>query len=211
MAEKFGKDYFYGYKESNYLNYEKLNPSKLFEGILYFVRKYKIKGDILDVGCAFGFLLRELSSTFDKMYGFDVSKFAIERAKKVIPEAKLKVSSLEDALPYPGKKFDCITAVDVLEHTKNFEKNFEKIVKRLKKGGYLIVSTPLQGWPRKVFWFMDKDKTHISVLGDEKLQRIIRKNKLDVIEKRYYLPFPLIYRIPRIPFSIEILLQKNNI
>ena len=145
------------------------------------------------------------------MYGFDVSNFAIERAKKVVPEAKLKVSSLEDSLPYTGKKFDCITAVDVLEHTKDFEKNFGKIAKKLKRGGFLIVSTPLQGWPRKAFWFMDKDKTHISVLGEEKLQRIIEKNGLDAIEKRYYLPFPLIYRIPGIPFSVEILLQKNKI
>jgi 2-polyprenyl-3-methyl-5-hydroxy-6-metoxy-1,4-benzoquinol methylase len=211
MAYDFGKNYFYGYKDSNYLNYDKLNPSKLFEGILYFVRKYGIKGNLLDVGCAFGFLLRELSPTFNELHGFDVSKFAIEKAKKVVPEAKLKVLSLDGKLPYPDRKFDCITAVDVLEHTKSFEKNFEKITKKLKKGGFLIVSTPLKGWPRKAFWFMDKDKTHISVLREEKLQRIIKKNKMDVVEKRYYLPFPIIYRISGIPFSVEILLQKNNI
>lgn len=211
MAYDFGKNYFYGYKDSNYLNYEKLNPSKLFEGILYFVRKYGIKGDLLDVGCAFGFLLRELSPTFNELHGFDVSEFAIEKARKTVPKAKLKVLSLDKRLPYPDRKFDCITAVDVLEHTKNFEKNFGKIVKKLKKGGFLIVSTPLDEWPRKYFWFMDKDKTHISVLKEGKLQKIIKKYKMNVIEKRYYLPFPLIYRVPNIPFSVEILLQKNKI
>jgi 2-polyprenyl-3-methyl-5-hydroxy-6-metoxy-1,4-benzoquinol methylase len=209
MTEEFGRSYFYGFSKSNYLNYEKLNPSKLFEGILYFVRKHNIRvNKVLDVGCAFGFLLKELSSVFDELHGFDISEFAIEKAKKVIPEASLKIHSLEDPLPYPDNNFDCITAIDVLEHTKDFERSFGKLVKKLRKGGYLIVSTPLDDWPRRYFGFMDTDKTHISVLKEQELNSIIKKNNLKVIDKRYYLPFPLIYRIPRIPFSIEVLLRK---
>jgi 2-polyprenyl-3-methyl-5-hydroxy-6-metoxy-1,4-benzoquinol methylase len=210
MTEEFGRSYFYGLKKSNYLNYEKLNPTKLFKGILYFVRKYNIRGKrLLDVGCAFGFLLKELSSSFDELHGFDISEFAIEKAKKVVPKAKLKVFNLNDSLPYPNNNFDCITAVDVLEHAKNFEKNFEKIVKKLRKGGYLIVSTPLDEWPRKYFSFMDRDETHVSVLKERKLDKIIKKNKLKIVEKRHYLFFPIIYRIPKIPFAVEVLLQKQ--
>ena len=210
MTEKFGRNYFYGFSKSNYLNYEKLNPSKLFKGIIHFVRKHNIKGNgILDVGCAFGFLLKELSPVFKDLHGFDISEFATEKAKKVIPEASIKMLALEDSLPYSENKFDCITAIDVLEHTRNFEKSFEKLVKYLKKGGYLILSTPLDEWPRKYLGFMDKDKTHISVLKEKNLKKVIKKNKLKLIDKRYYLPFPVIYRIPRIPFSIEILLRKQ--
>ena len=210
MTGEFGRSYFYGFSKSNYLNYEKLNPSKLFEGILYFVKKHRIRvNNVLDVGCAFGFLLKELSSVFNELHGFDISEFAIEKARKIVPEASLQIHSLEEPLPYTDDSFDCITAVDVLEHTKNFEKNFEKIVRKLKKNGYLIVSTPLDDWPRRYFGFLDKDKTHISVLKEQELNSIIKKNNLKVIEKRHYLPFPVIYRIPRIPFSIEILLRKQ--
>ena len=210
MTEEFGRNYFYGFSKSNYLNYEKLNPSKLFEGILYFVRKHNIRvNKVLDVGCAFGFLLKELSAVFNELHGFDISEFAIAKARKIVPEASLQILSLENKLPYPDNHFDCITAVDVLEHTRNVETNFGKIVSKLKTGGYLIVSTPLDGWPRKYFGFMDKDKTHISVLKERELDSIIKKSNLKVIEKRYYLPFPLIYRIPKIPFSIEVLLRKQ--
>jgi 2-polyprenyl-3-methyl-5-hydroxy-6-metoxy-1,4-benzoquinol methylase len=210
MTEEFGRNYFYGFSESNYLNYEKLNPSKLFEGILYFVRKHNIRvNTVLDVGCAFGFLLKELSSVFNELHGFDISEFAIAKARKIVPEASLQILSLENKLPYPDNHFDCITAVDVLEHTRNVETNFGKIVSKLKAGGYLIVSTPLDDWPRRYFGFMDKDKTHISVLKEQELDSIIKKSKMRVIEKRYYLPFPLIYRIPKIPFSIEVLLRKQ--
>jgi 2-polyprenyl-3-methyl-5-hydroxy-6-metoxy-1,4-benzoquinol methylase len=210
MTEEFGWSYFYGFSKSNYLNYEKLNPSKLFEGILHFVKKHIIRvNNVLDVGCAFGFLLKELSSVFDELHGFDISEFAIEKARNIVPEASLQIHSLEDPLPYPDDSFDCITAVDVLEHTKKIEKNFEKLGRKLKKNGYLIVSTPLDEWPRRYFGFMDKDKTHISVLKEQELNSIIKKNSLKVVDKRYYLPFPVIYRIPRIPFSIEILLRKQ--
>ena len=210
MAEEFGRSYFYGFNKSNYLNYEKLNPSKLFEGIIHFVRKHNVCGsNILDVGCAFGFLLKELSSVFGNLYGFDISEFATKKAREVVPKANLSILSLEDPFPYSEETFDCITAVDVLEHTRNFEKNFEKIVRYLKKGGYLIVSTPLDEWPRKYFGFMDRDITHISVLREKELKDIIKKNKLKIIDERYYLPFPLIYRLPGIPFSIEILLRKQ--
>ncbi|MBN1358780.1 class I SAM-dependent methyltransferase [Candidatus Bathyarchaeota archaeon] len=210
MREEFGRSYFYGFSKSNYLNYEKLDPAKLFSGIIYFVKKHNIKvNKVLDVGCAFGFLLKELSSVFDELHGFDISEFAIGKAKQVVPEASLKIHSLEDPLPYADNSFDCITAIDVLEHTKNFEKNFEEIVKKLKKGGYLIVSTPLDEWPRRYFGFLDKDKTHISVLQEQELKRIIKKYNLKTVDKRYYAPFPVIYRIPGIPFSIEILLRKQ--
>jgi len=210
MTEKFGRNYFYGFSKSNYLNYEKLVPSKLFEGILYFVKQHKIRfNNLLDVGCAFGFLLKELSSVFDELYGFDISEFAIKKAKKIIPKAKLEILNLEDQLPYPDNHFDCITAIDVLEHTNSFARNFEKIVKKLKKNGYLIVATPLDDWPRRYFGFLDKDKTHISVVKETELNNIIRKNKMKIIDKRYYAPFPFIYRIPKIPFSIEVLLRKQ--
>jgi 2-polyprenyl-3-methyl-5-hydroxy-6-metoxy-1,4-benzoquinol methylase len=176
MIEKFGRSYFYGFERSNYINYEKLNPSKLFKGAIFFINKHNIRGGkILDVGCAFGFFLKEVSSYFDELHGFDISKFAIKKAKKIIPKAKLKVVDLEKSLPYPDDSFDCITAIDVLEHTKNFEKNFEKMVKKLKKNGYLIISTPLNEWPRKIFGFLDRDKTHISVLKEHELIKIVKK------------------------------------
>jgi len=209
MKENFGKNYFYGYKDSNYINYDKLNPSKLFKGVKFFIRKQNIRGRILDIGCAFGFLLKEVSQNFDELYGFDISEFAVEKAKKIIPNANLKIVDLEKSLPYPDNFFDCITALDVLEHTENFEKNFEKIVKKLKKGGYLIISTPINEWPRKIFGFLDKDKTHISVLREDELNKIIKKNRLSVADKRYYSPFPIIYKVPYIPFSIEVLLRKQ--
>lgn len=211
MQQEFGRNYFYGGRKSNYFNYENMNHSKVFQGITYFFDKHGIRGDsLLDAGCAFGSLLRELSPFFGQLTGFDISEFAIEKARKIIPEANLSILNLHESLHYPDNHFNCVTAVDVLEHTKDFRESFEKLVRKLRKGGYLIVSTPLDQWPRKCFGFIgDRDKTHISVPKEKELISIIQKNKLKIIERRYFSPFPILYRIPNIPWQIEILMQKN--
>jgi len=213
MAENFGenyfdKNYFYGNKKSNYINYDNLNTSKLFGSVIHFIEKQKLKGRFLDIGCAFGLLLKEVSPFFSELYGCDISKFAIKEAKQKIPNANFKLVNLEKSLPYADESFDCITVLDVLEHTKNFELNFKKIVKKLKRGGYLIVSVPIDKWPRRLFSFLDKDKSHISILKESNLEHIIKKNKLEIISKNYFCPFPIFYKIPHIPAAIELILRK---
>ena len=43
---------------------------------------------------------------------------------------------------------------------------------------------------------------------EKELISIVEKNYLRIVEKRCFFPFPIIYRIPNISFSIEILLKK---
>jgi 2-polyprenyl-3-methyl-5-hydroxy-6-metoxy-1,4-benzoquinol methylase len=83
MREEFGRSYFYGFSRSNYLNYEKLNPSKLFSGIKYFVRKHNIRvSKVLDVGCASGFLLKELSSALKELHGLISQNSQLKKQKR---------------------------------------------------------------------------------------------------------------------------------
>jgi 2-polyprenyl-3-methyl-5-hydroxy-6-metoxy-1,4-benzoquinol methylase len=209
MEEKFGRDYFYGNKESNYYNYDTIDASLAFKSGISFIKDNNFSGGrILDVGCAFGIFLEEVDPFFDKIYGCDISKFAIEKAKEKLPEADFKVVDVEKSLPYEDDFFDCITAFDVLEHTKNLEKSFENIVSKLKDGGYLIMSMPINCWPRKIFGFLDKDKTHISILKGKELVQIINKNELEIIKKDYFLPFPIVHKISGIPAEVEFILRK---
>ena len=209
MADKFGEDYFYGGKESNYTNYENVDPSKAFRNVISFIENERLKGRFLDVGCAFGFLLREVSSFFDELYGFDISEFAINKAKQIIPRANLKILDLDKSLPYPDESFDCITALDVLEHTQNFKNNFEKIVNKLKISGCFIVSVPIDAWPRRLFGFLDKDKTHISILKEEDILQIVEEHELVIRSKKYFCPLPIFHKIPYIPAQIELILKKE--
>ena len=209
MAEKFGEDYFYGKKYSNYSNYEKMDAASHFKSVVSFIRDNNLSGRILDVGCAFSFLLVEVSPYFLELYGLDVSRFAIEKAKEIIPEANLEVADLEKTLPYPDEFFDCITALDVLEHTNDVKGNFGKLVRKLKVDGHLIVWLPIDAWPRRLFDFLDKDETHVSILKEKELIEIVEKNDLEILSRRRYCPFPVLGSIPHVPAQIELILRKG--
>lgn len=210
VPEKFGKDYYYGKKESHYANYEAIDPYRQFRPVLEFIKNEKINGKFLDVGCAFGLLLNEVSPYFDDLYGCDISEYAISKAKARVRNADLKVVDISRQLPYPDEYFDFVTALDVLEHTEDLERSFSNIVNKVKKGGYIFISMPIDAWPRKLFGFYDKDKTHISVLSEARLRTIIERQGLKVISKRYFSPFPVFYRLPYLPVEIEFILQKQS-
>ncbi len=176
--------------------------------MIEFIEAHQKGGRYLDVGCAFGFLIREVTSFFDETYGCDVSQYAIERAKKVVPASELKVIDLDKTFPYPKEYFDVVTAFDILEHTANLDKNFEKISASVKAKGYLIVSLPIANWPRKLFGFLDKDKSHISIPNERDFIKIAGKNGFFILKRKHFTPAPFFIKIPNIPAELELFLQK---
>lgn len=208
--EFFSKDYFFGMKNSNYLNYNHYDNDRFWKSIILKIRKHKIKGKVLDIGCAFGFLLKRLQDDFTELHGMDISEYAVERARKEIPSAKIqKVNIDADGLLYPNKYFDLITALDVLEHTKSIEKNLNIIASKIKIGGYLIITVPIKdSWAGKIFRFFDKDPSHISVLSRKEIFKMIENSNFKIIEKNYFLN-SVFFKIKYIPVDIELLLQKK--
>jgi 2-polyprenyl-3-methyl-5-hydroxy-6-metoxy-1,4-benzoquinol methylase len=206
----FNRDYYYGKKTSNYKNYDSMNASKVFKTVISFVKKQKLNGRFLDAGCAFGFLMKEMSNHFEEVYGFDISEFAIEKAKINAQNANIKLIDIQKGLPYDNEMFDFIAALDILEHTNNFENSFAKLFAILKKGGYMVIRTPLNNKLRKYFGFVDRDITHISVPSEKDLKELFRKYPVEIIKKRVYIPTPINLEIPHIPGETEIIIKKHS-
>jgi len=205
----FDEDYFHGRKGSNYSDYGNIDPIKKFRNIISFIRRRKVSGRFLDAGCAFGLLVNEMKSHFGEVHGFDISDYAIGKAKVMSSGVDLRVIDLDDPLPYPDESFDCITALDLLEHTESFDENLGKLTEKLKIGGYMIVSTPLDAWPRKLFGFLDKDETHISIPKEEDLRNMADRNNLRIVEEEKFAALPMHGRLPFIPASIDLFMQKD--
>ena len=205
----FGEDYFHGRKGSNYSDYGNIDPIKKFRNIISFISKKSVSGRFLDAGCAFGFLVNEMKSFFGEVHGFDISDYAIGEARIRNSGVDLRVINLDDPLPYLDESFDCITALDILEHTESFNENLGKLTAKLKRGGYMIVSTPLDAWPRKLFGFLDKDETHISVPKEKDLRNMADRNNLRIVEEQKFAALPMHGRLPLVPASIELFMQKD--
>ena len=143
---------------------------------------------LLDIGCGYGIFLSQAEKYF-RTYGIDVSEFVINKAKKV---AVNTIFYTGDFLEIKfDKKFDLITAFDVLEHIPDLRKALDKINLLLTdKGIFMCVIPVYDGLFGRIGRLLDRDVTHIQKLG--------RK----IWEKMLFDKFLIIKKMGLIRFSI---------
>ena len=157
------------------------------------------RGNILDVGSGhgtFSFLLSKNSKR--KVLGIDPSpKKILSAKKKIFPNLKFKKKYIHDL---NGKKFDCITIIDVLYLLPENEKSslLKKAKNLLKKGGYLILV--ING---------RKDLISYKLLNLEEtiMVKILKKTYSD--NKKLYFRDNLFYKKLLKKLVFRILLQKE--
>jgi ubiquinone/menaquinone biosynthesis C-methylase UbiE len=142
-------------------------------------------GRLLDAGCGLGFFLREAAKVFNETYGMDVSEYAIEQSKTIIPQSILTVGGVEK-IPYQDNFFDAITAFDVVEHLKDPHFFFRESFRTLKKGGVLVFSTPNpESWGAKrkgSEWFGFRDTSHCSIKSITEWRKEVNSDGFHIIQ-----------------------------
>jgi SAM-dependent methyltransferase len=157
-AERFERAYF----EKSYRDYARQNPG-------YKLRFYRALAErsvggidsprILDLACAFGAFLASLPPGW-QCFGLDVSEFALVRARRILPDARLALSSMTD-IPF-DELMDVVTAFDVLEHVPDLERSAQAVRASLAPHGRFIFVVPVYDGPTGLLVRMlDRDETHI--------------------------------------------------
>lgn len=110
---------------------------------------------VLDAGCAYGRQLFMLNTYLGKpsdvaFVGVDIQADAIEYAKAfadAIPgfaNCSFEVADLTQSLPFSDESFDAVNLADVLEHLESPVDALREIKRVMRRGGALILSTPLR-------------------------------------------------------------------
>ncbi len=150
------------------------------------MEKYCEKGVVLDLGCGKGYHADHVRKFAAEVYAIDPSKLCIKEAKKQFPGIRFMVGSAYE-LPFNQETFDCVYAIDVIEHLDEPEKMLGEARRVLKEGGHLILQTP--NYPIKrlydllnymrpsVKWRRDwrDDPTHVSKFSFSSLEKSIGK------------------------------------
>lgn len=143
-AKKYGKDYWDGNRKYGYGGYKYI-PNRWKSVAMSLIKNYKLNNSssVLDVGCGKAFLLYEMKLLLPglKISGFDISKHAINSAKRQIAK-DLFVHKAQDLYPFQNNQFDLVMSLGCLHNLRIFElKTALKEIERVGKQGYVMLES----------------------------------------------------------------------
>lgn len=100
--------------------------------------------DVLDLGCAGGFMAEALARRGANVTGIDPAADAIDAARAHARESGLRIGydvGVGEALPYESASFDAVVCVDVLEHVADLTKVLSEVARTLRPGGLFLFDT----------------------------------------------------------------------
>lgn len=113
-GEFYDAEYFTGPTKSNYYPY---GPGHWATWICDMIVEYLAPSSVLDVGCAYGYILLGMDNRGVRAIGFDISEFAVEEGRKMGLGSSIWVGDASDPAAYePAGRVDLIVSTEVGEH-----------------------------------------------------------------------------------------------
>ncbi|MBI5026547.1 MAG: class I SAM-dependent methyltransferase [Nitrospirae bacterium] len=111
-----------------------------FKEVSVFLNKlFHERGNLLDIGCAYGHFIEMMKGYGWSVTGIDPSSEAIASARK--KDLHVFETTIEDAV-FPEASFDAVTAFYILEHLADPLSALKKIFNILKPGGIVVLRIP---------------------------------------------------------------------
>ena len=114
LSRQYGKHYFDGARKYGYGGY--YYDGRWKKVAKEIIKKYKLKkGDrVLDIGCAKGFLVKDLVDRGIDAYGIDISRYALLNCHEDVV-GRLQLGNAKK-LPFPDKSFDFTISINTIHN-----------------------------------------------------------------------------------------------
>ena len=146
----------------------------------HFKGRYKVNTTVLDVGCGVGSLSFYLASKGMLVHGIDISTRAIALCKEVRKRSSLTQASFSrkvlDEIP---EKNDIVICSEIIEHIPDEAAFAQMLSIKLKKNGYLFLSTPSKAnmfYPMGIFAKFDTEVGHVRRYTEESLRKVLEQH-----------------------------------
>lgn len=105
--------------------------------------------EVLDLGCAGGFMAEALAARGARVTGIDPAEEAIAAARDHANRLGLDIQydiGVGENLPYDENRFDRVVCVDVLEHVSDLKAVIREVARVLRPGGVFLYDTINRNW-----------------------------------------------------------------
>lgn len=150
--------------------------------------------NILDVGCASGWFLNEVSKKFPKAkcFGIDLYEDAIKYGKRRYKKLNL-VTADAHKIPFKDSTFELVICSEVLEHVLDSKKVVKEIRRVLAPNGIALIEMDSGNILFKTVWHwwthMRKGvwkHAHLHPFDKRKLEKVIGEGGLIIVKKKSF-------------------------
>ena len=110
----------------------------------FIIEKFHPK-TVLDIGCAYGELVKGLNDMGVEAYGIDGSEYAINNSDPSIRSKLFKVNLNSNSFPFEDKTFDVVGSFYSVEHIHDIDFLANELRRTLKDNGIAWFLTPNEG------------------------------------------------------------------
>lgn len=143
--------------------------------------EFSFQKKFLDIGCATGLLLNYIRQYGWEVQGIELGTYSVQYAKKKfnlpIVNKPLEETNIMD------NSIDVVHWSHVIEHLPSPIQGLKKIYKMLKKGGYMLLTTPrVDSFQQRIFkdeW-RSYHRDHLSIFSRKTLINMIKKTRFQI-------------------------------
>ena len=140
IRNMYREDYYSGKADYSYVDEREIERFAMYvwKKRMKFIARHAPAGNYLDVGAAFGGLMKAAEHYFIP-HGIELSPYAGEITSALFP-GRVHIGTLEDH-PFSREYFSAITMIELIEHLEDPHRALVQCHGLLKKGGLLVVQT----------------------------------------------------------------------
>jgi SAM-dependent methyltransferase len=120
---------------------------------------------VLDLGCGAGRFVAALRDAGAEPVGVELAEAALERARRVVPGADLRLLEPDGSLPLEHASVDLVWCSEVLEHVPDTAHVLLEARRVLRPGGRLLVTVPYHGRVKAAAIALARFEAHFDPLG----------------------------------------------
>lgn len=158
-ASFYDEEYFNAGTKSNYKPY---SPDIWARKLARMIHEHTNARSVIDVGCAYGYIVAVLRERGVEAYGFDVSEYAIRQS---VAPAYTWVGSADDRGSYRLDAVDLIVSTEMLEHLS--ERQIRMFLENAKVAKEMVLLFGVDGGKE-----MNEDGGHVTFHAKEWWERI---------------------------------------